>query len=282
MSREKLHAACLWGGVGDVLCCLWAVQAAKDAGYDVAFYSQMPALAKLWHEDSHDLLHAPDEARVLLGRWNEYSKAMGEPGEPTRLELFAGRLLPGLAPVRPRLRVELPDVPAGWGNIILCTPGAQWTQREWPIGHWMRLQDLAEKEGWRLVAAGDKKELLARFRHSWTPRNAGEWATGLLRARLLITGDTGPVHLAGVLNTPAVCVHAILRPECLTAHYGSVRSVFPGGKSGCAGCAFRADRGFTGTCRTYCGELAGLAPGEVWEAAEGQIAKFARDSANSE
>jgi lipopolysaccharide heptosyltransferase I len=111
------------------------------------------------------------------------------------------------------LRVpEGPDV--GAAPYALLNPGAGWPNKQWPAERFARLARwLADRHGWRsLVLWGPREEQLAASIVSGSsgaaeraPRTTvGDVLALASHARLLVSGDTGPLHLAAAVGTPIV------------------------------------------------------------------------------
>lgn len=98
---------------------------------------------------------------------------------------------------------------------LLIHPGAGWRNKEYPPQRWSQVADqLTTETGLELgVLSGPGEEDLARevARGSSAVRvlsapSLDSLTAHLRRARLLLAGDTGPLHLARALGTPVLCV----------------------------------------------------------------------------
>ncbi len=134
----------------------------------------------------------------------------------TRMELAvtetqraeAGRLLEGVA--RP--------------FVVLC-PGANRTDKRWPAERFAALADeLATRHGLAVVATGSPTErpviarVTAAVRAPVTDLSAQGVTLGALKgviaqARIMITNDTGPRHIAAALGTPTVSLFGPTDPR---------------------------------------------------------------------
>ena len=115
---------------------------------------------------------------------------------------------------RERLRLLLPP---GDGPLVVLHPGSgdHFPGRRWPAARYARLAAaLAAERGARLVVTGGAAE---RALAAEAARGTGAWnACGRLStdellalldlADLLVSNDTGPVHLADLLGTPTVAL----------------------------------------------------------------------------
>lgn len=129
-----------------------------------------------------------------------------------------------------RLRVEgYPDVRdiVGEEPYIVVHPGASAPARAWPPLHHAAAVELLEGAGHRVVVTGGPAET------KLTATVAGPSALDLggrtdlrtlagvlARASVLVTGNTGPAHLAAALGTPVACLFSPVVPAIRWAPYG--------------------------------------------------------------
>ena len=103
-------------------------------------------------------------------------------------------------------------------------PGASAPSRRYPAEHFAQaVRQLVAEHGWQVVFTGgpDEVELVESIRasahvptHSLAGRLSLEELAGLLgRAPLLISNNTGPVHLAAGVGTPVVDLYALTNPQ---------------------------------------------------------------------
>lgn len=108
-------------------------------------------------------------------------------------------------------------------DYTLINPGAAWPNKRWPPARFGAVAALIAREfGWRsLVLWGPGEQELAHEVVA-TSGGAAEISPpttitdlfGVARtARLMISGDTGPLHIAGAVNTPIVALYGPTRPE---------------------------------------------------------------------
>ncbi len=144
--------------------------------------------------------HAIDRALDLL-------KALDL--EPSPVELGGDRLPRADADVEELVRRR----PA---PFVAIQAGAGWGNKTYPANRWGRvaaeLRDRAGVDVWVPVAPGEEdlaRQVVAASDGAAHAVDAGPLPllTALLaRSRLVLGGDTGPVHLAHALGTPVVCV----------------------------------------------------------------------------
>ena len=130
----------------------------------------------------------------------------------------------GVRELRPTFPLAIPHSPvveaardaAGGDDFVLLNPGAAWPNKRWPADRFGELaSSLRELSGLRsLVLWGPGEELLAS---SVVEASNGAAvlspATTIVdlfalaaRARLVVSGDTGPLHIASATSTPVVAL----------------------------------------------------------------------------
>jgi heptosyltransferase-1 len=133
-----------------------------------------------------------------------------------------------LAPVRP----ELPICPAAeaWCNqilscsgtpAVLINPGAGWGAKRWPSERYGAVAQALARKGYRvLINVGPGEEPLAAPILEATNGKATPVAATLdqlialtRRVRLVLAGDTGPLHLACALGKPVVGIYGPTDPS---------------------------------------------------------------------
>lgn len=107
-------------------------------------------------------------------------------------------------------------------EFFVLSPGGGWGSKRWPLERYAMVHnELARRRGWRgVVNAGPGEErLVSQFmaearvtRPVHFPTTLGRLVALLGRARLVISGDTGPLHLAAALGTPVVGLYGPTDP----------------------------------------------------------------------
>ena len=130
-------------------------------------------------------------------------------------------------------------------SILCVAPGARWETKRWPVERFAEAAArLAEEAGVRVIVVGTEEDrplaqgICSRVGEQaldWTGRTSlVELAALLHRSALLLTNDSGPMHLAAALGTPVVAVFGPTNPS-RTGPYSDravvVRSAVP-----CAPC----------------------------------------------
>lgn len=100
--------------------------------------------------------------------------------------------------------------------VVVLAPGSAHASKRWPVRHWRRLASDLVRRGFdiALIGSAGDRVVAAEIATSAGRRAAsaaGELdlqASGALlrRARVAVTGDTGPMHLATAVATPVVAL----------------------------------------------------------------------------
>lgn len=137
----------------------------------------------------------------------------------------------GAPAATPRFRLGLPRpeylrhlLPSGGGRaLVVLHPGARWPSKLWPASHWACLAGwLAQELGLQVAITGSPadRELAAEIASRTDAPLANlagrttlpELAALLTQARLAVTTDTGPMHLAAALGIPVVALFGPTAP----------------------------------------------------------------------
>lgn len=106
---------------------------------------------------------------------------------------------------------------------VLLHPGAKDSYKRWPLAHFATLgQRLRENLSCSILITGNQSEILFMQRLKEAIPGAvlappslplEEFAREIAKASLLITNDTGPLHLAAALGTPALGLYVPTDPK---------------------------------------------------------------------
>jgi heptosyltransferase-1 len=133
-------------------------------------------------------------------------------------------------PARPRFRLGLnlptdlrrlvPD--AGRHPLVVLHPGARWQSKLWPAANWAGLASRLRARGFQVAVTGGPGDrelaapifaLLAEPPVDLVGRTSLAELAGVLRAaRLMVTTDTGAMHLAAALGTPVAALFGPTAP----------------------------------------------------------------------
>jgi len=134
----------------------------------------------------------------------------------------------GAPPALPRFRLGLtpafPEALApGDRDQVVLHPGARWASKIWPAASWAQLADRLSREknltvvitgspGDRALAAQIEAQMQEKAWNLAGRTSLKELAGIMQKARLAITADTGPMHLAAALGTKVVALFGPTAP----------------------------------------------------------------------
>jgi ADP-heptose:LPS heptosyltransferase len=147
------------------------------------------------------------------------------------------------------LAIELPDrldLPAIGDRVVAVHPGASVPARTWEPAGYRSLVDQLCAAGWSVAVTGgaEEKELTAFVAGPHRPhvRDLGGCTTFAQLAAVLagcdavITGNTGPAHLAAAVGTPVVSLFAPTVPASRWRPWGVRHALLGHQDIACAGC----------------------------------------------
>ena len=107
-------------------------------------------------------------------------------------------------------------------EFLIINPGGGWKAKRWaPENYALLLRQLEARLGCTLLLTGspNEQELIAGIlriagakRAFYFPSSVVQFIALARRARLLLGGDTGPLHLAAAVGTPLVAIHGPTDP----------------------------------------------------------------------
>ena len=126
-----------------------------------------------------------------------------------------------------RRLVSLGVKPRGY---VVANPFSRWVSKAWPVERWAALLAwLGSATGRIVISGGPGEEAEARGLSEQLPVGSAVSLVGRLplaealclyrRARIVVSGDTGPLHAAAALGTPVVALFGPTLPE-RTGPYG--------------------------------------------------------------
>lgn len=134
--------------------------------------------------------------------------------------------LAGATPVcvEPRLSLTGDDfretdrvVPGEGQPVVVINPGSRDTRRRWPARKFAAVADTMAEKGARIIINGDKGDLGAVEETLYWMRTPAKSVCGVLslrglagllaRASLIVSNDSGPLHLACAIGTPVVGIY---------------------------------------------------------------------------
>lgn len=181
--------------------------------------------------------------RCAVPRWLRYCRNLGldEPVLPT---LHA--------------RENLRERGKAYRGVIVLAPFSSERLRDYP--HMDQLEAVLLAQGHRAIILHHRANRLRLFRgEKIISENAETLASVLLNARCVIGGDTGMMHLAGIMGQPAIVLSGPTRGEDIYGFYPRVR--FLNGSLDCTGCFWQHPH--SGACHPRCPALSSICPQDV-------------------
>ncbi len=140
-------------------------------------------------------------------------------------------------PERPAIAAAVQSQwPANGARWIALQPGARWENKRWPAGYFAELiRQLARQfpdTRFAILGSAEDRPLGDIIARAETQRclnlcgqtSLPEMVEWLRRCRLMITNDTGPMHVAAALGTPLVALFGPTEPR-RTGPYGRLEDV---------------------------------------------------------
>ncbi len=154
----------------------------------------------------------------LCSRWARLGRRLSVLNVPERYSLAVERTPPAREKILPHVTLtgeemgraeEMLRSLEGQGRPLAALhPYATHPNKAWPAGHWERLVTLLEEAGWNWFIVGRGEALVARENpekqesRDFTNRTDLRQTCALLaRAQVLVTNDSGPMHLATAVGT---------------------------------------------------------------------------------
>ncbi len=113
---------------------------------------------------------------------------------------------------------------SGKDRVLIVHVGANWDLKKWPVSHFVELMNRLSREcPARIVIPGGEKDVQAACEISRRSEGAPVVLAGetnlkqlvalMKRASLVISADSGPMHIASSVGTPGVAIFGPTRPE---------------------------------------------------------------------
>lgn len=162
-------------------------------GFDVERIREKPALIFINHR-----VHP--EGRHVIELNMELARAVAPFGAAPHVDFTA--FVADETPVMARLR-----------DRVVLLPGAGKTNKLWPVERFRLVAEEAGDASLAVWGPGEEELALAIGCETAPPTSLRELAFILCHARLVIGGDTGPLHLAAALGTPVVGLYGPTDPQ---------------------------------------------------------------------
>lgn len=215
-----------------------------------------------------------DEGRGFLGRRFCYNQLVPAAAAVQHESARLAHLLSGWGIVPSSLEPEIRADPALDTaaekllptGMVVCHIAASQPKKEWPVAHWAAFYQLAANAGCRLAfttARGAREQSLMDELKKFAPQSPilpaitdlALFLAVLKRARIFISGDTGPLHFAAALGVPTIALFGPSSPA-QWAPLGKHHHVVTGGPCRCDG--------DTAVCLSTNHCLTALSPGQVF------------------
>lgn len=259
-------------GVGDAVCAMYAACGIADQGFNVSFHTRHP-----------DWLSAVSHPNVSIC---EESDLFADANLDYIGQLKSG-LLGGSRPnwyiKNLRRYYEIPDCVAKRPKHVTKYPKAEklaviaplsiWSVRSWNPDRWTDLSNLLTDAGYVVVVIGSGKnrepvEKIPADKYLWD-LPVKEVLELIGSATILYGNDSGMVHIAGLLGTPAVVVLGPTAEEfvfdCGESIVG-ISSDMP-----CTGCYWQREKGWDERCAKKCESLQSIQPEAVFQLGESHV-----------
>jgi len=194
-------------------------------------------LAKRYRDHTLLDLHGTLRSRILSVVWNGPVKRYPKYGlyrrlfDRTHMDVFKEKLEstsvpqryamaldqtpPAAQDITPRIyltqeekEAAVKTLPRTDRPLVALHPYATHTAKQWPVSHWTELTELLSTAGmdWFVVGRNDT-QLFPGDPRDFTNATNLRATCGLLRqADMLVTGDSGPMHLASGVGTPVTAI----------------------------------------------------------------------------
>ncbi|MCU1635004.1 MAG: glycosyl transferase [Cryobacterium sp.] len=128
----------------------------------------------------------------------------------------------------------------GPAPYLVVHPGSLAPSRTWPPGHFREAVQLLGTRGYRIVVTGSESERQLTAAVAGTDGadlggrlSLRELSAVLAGAGVVITGNTGPAHLAAAVGTPVVSLFSPVVPAVRWAPYGVAREILGDQEAAC-------------------------------------------------
>jgi len=154
---------------------------------------------------------------------------------------------------------------------VVLFPGASVSTKQWPIERYAEVARYCEESGFEVVVVGGKADIqmgeiishaLKRCRNLVGKTNLSESASIVAGAALMISGDSGLLHVAQLLNIPTVALFGPSNPNKWSKT--GAKHIVVSAKTDCAPCS---QFGTTPPCPFHVRCMREITPVEVFDAA---------------
>lgn len=193
------------------------------------------------------------------GRKYAYNKVISPRGDQVHEVLFNLDALGGLGlPIETtRLYYEIDDISAAFAEsfwsenrivgqtVVGINASGGWYTKRWPLKSFAQLADTLADESrckillfWGPGEKPDAEQIAAQMQHDALlipATDLGKLAALLVRVDMLVSNDSGPMHLAAAVGTPVVGIYGPTVPE-LQGPWGEQHAIVQKNGLACLGC----------------------------------------------
>ena len=177
--------------------------------------------------------------------------------------------------IREKTRLLFTSYLLNFNNLVVIAMGAKHFNKCWLAPYWNSMIEKLKDEKYQVVIIGTNEDRKILTGYKRAAKNASLDLTGkldleetaglLAKARLLITGDSAPLHLAEALGTPVVALFGPTVREFGFAPFLE-NSVLLEKELGCRPCSAHGRKKCTHKTEKQCMRL--ITPMDVWEAVQ--------------
>ena len=276
-------------GIGDAVVGLYAACGVASAGYRTTYYARHSNWLGAIEHENLTVIPLPVTNQDVCGvdANQEYQKQLTAAYEGkllSRAHWFASCLstaypdLPkDIAPARPQ-KIDRGEDP-GLGSYILISPYATRPCRNWPAPNYARVASALMREGHKVIALVPKEyaheaNIMENSGAKTLINPSVKDARALVAyASLVIGGDSGMAHMAGLLGTKAIAIMAQAGVAYTFWCGDSVVGLLPSERILCRLCHWQPQAGCEPACGYFCAALGTISTYDVMDAARDALAK---------
>ena len=264
-------------GIGDAVCGVYAACGLANRGHTVVFYSQHWEYLQSFKNMNLTIRGNDPSVFDANARYMDQLEAARTKTCRSRASWYLRNIQEKWTTIRNEVKPALPHelLPAGKvadldSPYIVLAPFSAYRNREWSTQHWRLLAKVLMDEGYQVIAMGahtDANRLKEAFsktgvRYFWG--HSPSWVINTIRGSLLVIGnDSGPAHLAGLHQHPAIALCGQIDGDFLYRDSPSVHPMMPSAAVKCRMCHWKQAGGYHWICDNECSALQLISPFEV-------------------
>ena len=286
---KELHVGCspVFGlmaeELSDHITAVYACAGLARLGVEVTFHTPFVDWLSRVNEPKLAITNKPHKSLVNVNI--DYSNQIRFGN--SKASWYAAAIHPFLKPSKPKIKSGgiTQRFPFTDYIVLAPDPGNEHLDRGWPETHWARLAILLQETGCEIVAIGASSQaatllkIFSKTQAYWVVGQTAEWtADVLLGAKAFVGVNNDLMHMAALLNVPAVAIHSQLSPLFLWPE-SKIVSVMP--ETPCSPCRWQEDRGYRSSCHLGCAALGTIAPEIVYKSTLKLIETGVKNSRNT-